>query len=277
MTDTIRVRILVAVVLLLSCSAASYNRLPPSLDDEFNSLSLHHRPIGRDTWGLIAPRTPQGRGGPNWFEGNTRMWWTNPFNPKTPVQGLYTVSNGQLHLGLMPTPSAYQSWIDRSAGIHMPFVGALLYSVQKQLYGHFEIRASVDAVPGLTFQACLETGDVAFPFEIDVILYTNRDGSQHVKFGIATHNGWPSTIVDGIDITQMHTYAIEWTASKIAWYIDGIERWSQPSPGGNYDTYPALWYLLTGAAYGGADTDPNAAELPAYAHVDWVRNRPGNL
>jgi beta-glucanase (GH16 family) len=277
MTDTIRVRILVAVVLLFSCSAASYNRLPPSLDDEFNSLSLHHRPIGRDTWGLIAPRTPQGRGGPNWFEGNTRMWWTNPFNPKTPVQGLYTVSNGQLHLGLMPTPSAYQSWIDRSAGIHMPFVGALLYSVQKQLYGHFEIRASVDAVPGLTFQACLETGDVAFPFEIDVILYTNRDGSQHVKFGIATHNGWPSTIVDGIDITQMHTYAIEWTASKIAWYIDGIERWSQPSPGGNYDTYPALWYLLTGAAYGGADTDPNAAELPAYAHVDWVRNRPGNL
>jgi beta-glucanase (GH16 family) len=205
------------------------------------------------------------------------MWWTNPFNPKTPVQGLYTVSNGQLHLGLMPTPSAYQSWIDRSAGIHMPFVGALLYSVQKQLYGHFEIRASVDAVPGLTFQACLETGDVAFPFEIDVILYTNRNGLQHVKFGIATHNGWPSTIVDGIDITQMHTYAIEWTVSKIAWYIDGIERWSQPSPGGNYDTYPALWYLLTGAAYGGADTDPNAAQLPAYAHVDWVRNRPGNL
>ncbi len=96
----------------------------------------------------------------------------------------------------------------------MPFVGTLLYSVQKQLYGYFEIRASVDAVSGLTFQACLETGDVAFPFEIDIILYTNGDGSQHVKFNIATRNGWPSTEIRGIDITRMHTYAIEWTRTK---------------------------------------------------------------
>ena len=33
-------------------------------------LSLHYRPTGRDIWGLIAPRTPNGRGGPNWFEGD---------------------------------------------------------------------------------------------------------------------------------------------------------------------------------------------------------------
>ena len=115
----------------------------------------------------------------------------------------------------------------------MPFVGTLLYSVQKQRYGYFEIRASIDAVSGLTFQACLETGDVAFPFEIDIILYTSSDGSQHVKFDIATRKGWPSTEVRSIDIARMHTYTIEWTLTTIKWYIDGIERWSQPSPGGN--------------------------------------------
>ena len=76
-------------------------------------------------------------------------------------------------------------------------------------------------MPGLTFQACLETGDVAFPFEIDIILYTNRDKSQHVKFGIATASGWPSTEVDGVDIASMHTYAIEWSTA-ITWYIDGV-------------------------------------------------------
>ena len=243
---------LTVLVLLLVSSATSWavsndHALPPpSLDDEFNSLSLHYRPTGRDIWGLIAPRTPNGRGGPNWFEGDTHMWWTNPFNPKTPVNGLYTAAEGRLRLGLMPTPPAYQSWINSSAGIHMPFVGTLLYSVQKQRYGYFEIRASVDAVSGLTFQACLETGDVAFPFEIDIILFTSSDGSQHVKFDIATRKGWPSTEVRGIDITQMHTYAIEWTLTTITWYIDGIERWSRPSPGGNYDIYPALWYLLDG-------------------------------
>ena len=273
---------LTVLVLLLGSSVASwaasndYPLPPPSLDDEFNSLSLHYRPTGRDIWGLVAPRTPNGRGGPNWFEGDTHMWWTNPFNSRTPVNGLYTASNGQLHLGLMPTPRAYQSWINSSAGIHMPFVGTLLYSVQKQLYGYFEIRASVDAVSGLTFQACLETGDVAFPFEIDIVLYTNGDGSQHVKFNIATRNGWPSTEIRGIDITRMHTYAIEWTRTKVTWYIDGTERWSRPSPGGNYDIYPALWYILTGADYGGSDTDPNPAQLPAYAHVDWVHNWPSN-
>ncbi|MGA9014025.1 MAG: hypothetical protein WB509_16145, partial [Acetobacteraceae bacterium] len=100
---------LTVLVLLLVSSATSWavsndHALPPpSLDDEFNSLSLHYRPTGRDIWGLIAPRTPNGRGGPNWFEGDTHMWWTNPFNSKTPVKGLYTASNGQLHLGLMPT------------------------------------------------------------------------------------------------------------------------------------------------------------------------------
>ena len=72
---------------------------PPTLDDEFNSLPLHYRPSGRDIWGLIAPRTPNGRGGPNWFEGATHMWWTNPFNANTPINGLYTASNGQLRLG----------------------------------------------------------------------------------------------------------------------------------------------------------------------------------
>ena len=40
--------------------------------------------------------------------------------------------------------------------------------------------------------------------------------------------------------------------------------------------YPALWYLLTAADYGGSDTDPNPAQLPAYAHVDWVRNWSSN-
>ena len=281
MESTMRMNQLTAYILLLASSAAgaaAQDRAlpPPSLNDEFTSLSLHYRPDGHDIWGLIAPSTPKGRGGPKSFEGNTRMWWTNPFNPKTPVQGLYSVSNGQLHLGLRSTPPAYQLWIDSSAGIHTPFVATLLYSVQKQLYGYFEIRASVDKVPGLAFQACLETGDVAFPFEIDIVLFTNSDKSQHVKFNIATRNGWPSTVVSDIDITQMHTYAIEWTQTTITWYIDGTRAWSRPSPGGNYDVYPALWYLLTGAAYGGSDTDPNPAELPAYAHVDWVRNWPSN-
>jgi hypothetical protein len=270
-----------AAILLLASSvavAAAEDRAlsPPLLNDEFTSLSLHYRPDGHDIWGLIAPRTPQGRGGPKSYEGNTRMWWTNPFNPKTPVQGLYSVSGGQLHLGLKPTPPAYQSWIDQSAGIHTPYVATLLYSVQKELYGYFEIRASVDTVPGLTFQACLETGDVAFPFEIDIILYTNRDKSQHVKLGIATASGWPSTEVNGVDIAAMHTYAIEWSKTAITWFIDGVSVWFQPSPGGNYDVHPALWYLLTGAAYSGSDTDPDPAQLPAYAHVDWVRNWKSN-
>jgi hypothetical protein len=32
---------------------------PPSLNDEFTSLSLHYRPNGHDIWGLIARSTPK--------------------------------------------------------------------------------------------------------------------------------------------------------------------------------------------------------------------------
>ena len=68
-----------------------------TFDDEFNTLSLHRTWQQGDNWQLIAPDSTDGRGGPNWGEGGTQ-WWVNPFNPNTPINGIYSVSNGMLNL-----------------------------------------------------------------------------------------------------------------------------------------------------------------------------------
>jgi hypothetical protein len=95
-----------------------------SFDDEFDALSLHRTWQQGDKWQLMAPDSADGRGGPNWGEGGSH-WWVNLYNPNTPINGIYSVSNGMLNLSLLPTPRRYQSYIDRQAGAHMPYVGAL--------------------------------------------------------------------------------------------------------------------------------------------------------
>jgi beta-glucanase (GH16 family) len=67
-----------------------------------------------------------------------------------------------------------------------------------------------------------------------------------------------------------HTFAVDWNASRIVWYVDGVERWRVSDDSAVPDE---RMYLLFNLAVGGdAPGAPNASTaFPSYFDVDYVR------
>jgi beta-glucanase (GH16 family) len=76
---------------------------------------------------------------------------------------------------------------------------------------------------------------------------------------------------------QFHTYALEWTTSKIAISIDGRpclvnDNWTPMPPLSHPAPFDKPFALILTQALGAAGNAPTAATpLPATMHVDWVR------
>jgi hypothetical protein len=245
-----------------------------TFDDEFDTLSLHRTWQPGDKWQLIAPDSTEGRGGPNWGEGGTQ-WWVNPFNPNTPIDGIYSVSNGMLNLSLLPTPTQYQSYIDQQAGAHMPDVGALLNNspTTYQHYGYWEMSVAVDRVPGFSFEISLENVQLTghWPPQLNIGVSTDASGNQTLQAHV--HNGSTSSdYSQPIDGTQQHIYGIDWEAEFITFYFDNTKILQVPNPGGLYQTDKMFVFLYTGGNYSsGTGVNPPASSLPANAHIDYFR------
>jgi hypothetical protein len=256
---------------------ATVSNQTPTFQDKFTSLSLHKDWQPGDNWMLIAPDTPYGRGGPNSNEAGDQ-WWTNPFNPNTPVDGLYSLApGGGLQLGLLSTPAAVQAYIDGQAGKHMPFVGCIMnsYPVSYQKYGYWQVTASVPAVPGTSFQADTENVQITgtWPPEIDLRISTDSSGVQTVLFDVATRSGtktWTTSSNAGFDATASHAYGWDWESDNITFYIDHQQVWQVATPqDGTYTTNPMFMFLLSGANYIN-NGDPNPGSLPFHALVSDV-------
>ena len=245
-----------------------------TFDDEFNTLSLHRTWQQGDNWQLIAPDSTDGRGGPNWGEGGTQ-WWVNPFNPNTPINGIYSVSNGMLNLSLLPTPTQYQSYIDQQAGAHMPDVGALLNNspTTYQHFGYWEMGVSVDRVPGFSFEIALENVQLTghWPPQINIGISTDGSGNQTLQAHMYS-GSTSSDYSQPIDGTQQHDYGIDWEADFITFYFDNTKIFQVPNPGGVYQADKMFAYLYTGGNYSsGTGVNPPASSLPANAHIDYFR------
>lgn len=259
---------------LFASSAASFT-------DNFSTLSLHSPWQAGDNWQLVTPGNLIGQGGPNYGE-HGDQWWVNPFNTNTPISGIYSVDSGGLKLGLINTPSAYQSYINTQAGTTLPYVGGLLnsYPTSYQKYGTWSITASVPAVAGFTFQMDVENVQITgqFPPEIDLRISTDGSGVETVLYEVSVYpNGylqWTTTSASGFDITQSHVYSWDYESDFITFYIDNVQVTKIATPTGlNYTSNPVFMYLLTAANYIG-NGDPSPSALPAYAHVSNVTVTP---
>ncbi len=260
----------------------------PLFNDEFTSLSLHGIWQRQDKWQLVAPDSPQGRGGANFREAGDQ-WWTNPFNARTPVPGangtapLYQIDSKGLKLGLLPAPPASQSYIRWQCGCaNMKYLGALLNSSRTYLrkFGYVEMQVAVDRLPGFTFQADEEAQPIApvWPPEIDFpIIDTDASGVQWMKIQVNERGGknqiYTMSSKDGFDPSLMHTYGVDWQVKFITFYVDGVQVFQVPTPtDGSYTDHSMYWYLLTGANYQQTSpTDPDPAHLPVYAHMRYFR------
>lgn len=122
--------------------------------------------------------------------------------------------------------------------------------------------------------------------EIDIMEAINLGaaGGNAVHGTIHYGGSWPnntfsgeSVIVSGNATTDFHTYAIEWDATEIRWYVDGIMYGMRNSWFSNGGTFPAPFdqpfYILLNVAVGGnwPGNPDSSTVLPVTMEVDWVR------
>jgi len=122
--------------------------------------------------------------------------------------------------------------------------------------------------------------------EIDVVEAVNLGGTgDNTVYGTIHYGGeFPNNRSSGnnylvpTDATaEFHTYALEWDATEIRWYVDDILYSTQNSWSTTGAPYPApfdeTFYILLNVAVGGNFPGaPNAAtRLPATMEVDYVR------
>ena len=149
-------------------------------------------------------------------------------------------------------------------------------------YGRVEARIAMPAFQGV-WPAFWMLGDnittVGWPAcgEIDIMEHVNTGGNVHGTIHWRDHNnqyanygGQTSTTV-----TSYHTYAIEWDASTIKWFVDGSQFHIVNIAGGVngtsefHNNFFILLNMAIGGNWPGFTIDNNA--FPANMYVDYVR------
>lgn len=194
---------------------------------------------------------------------------------------------------------------DPSNTATLPYTSARLSTKDKGdwTYGRIEVRAKVPGGQGVWPAIwMLPTEQFYGPWaasgEIDIFEAVNLGTSDELPVHGTLHYGayWPantssgtSYVIPGADPREtFHTYAIEWAAGEIRWYVDDVHYATQTSdgwyslpldPSGNpvplTDGQPfnRAFHLLLNVAVGGAwpGNPDETTELPVEMEVDFVR------
>ncbi|MGB4803750.1 MAG: family 16 glycosylhydrolase, partial [Anaerolineae bacterium] len=143
-------------------------------------------------------------------------------------------------------------------------------------YGRFEARLRASNVPGTVTAFFLYTGqgDNQPHNEIDVELLGRDPTRLQVNYftqGVGGHETW---IDLGFDASAaFHTYAIEWKAGRVAWYVDGALRHVETGGRGALPNMPmrimtSYWACTEVDDWCGRFTYPGA---PTFVTLDWIR------
>ena len=158
-------------------------------------------------------------------------------------------------------------------------------------YGRIEARIRLPRGQGLWPAFWLLPQDNAYGSwaasgEIDIMEAVNLGGSGGNTVHGTIHYGgaWPNNVLSGesylvpADATaEFHTYALEWDAAEMRWYVDGVlyamvNTWY--STGGSFPApFDQHFYIILNVAVGGNwPGSPNASTVfPVTMQVDWVR------
>ena len=184
----------------------------------------------------------------------------------------------------------------------LPYTSARLLTKNKGdwKYGRIEVRAKLPAGQGIWPAIwMLPTHDVygswAASGEIDIMESVNINPSipsTHKVHGNLHFGGsWPLNTHVGNDTTlgkdpsqNFHTYAIDWAADQMRWYVDGVLYGTIPSSSwystpsnsqiaGPYAPFDQDFHLLLNVAVGGnwPGAPDHTSSLPVQMEVDYVR------
>ena len=158
-------------------------------------------------------------------------------------------------------------------------------------HGRIEARMKLPGGQGLWPAFWLLPQDFAYggwaaSGEIDVMEAVNLGGSGGNTVHGTIHYGgeWPNNVFTGDAYvvatdaqTEFHTYALEWDATEMRWYVDDVLYQVQTSWFSSNGNYPAPFdqpfYILLNVAVGGNwPGAPNGGTaFPVTMEVDWVR------
>ncbi len=202
--------------------------------------------------------------------------WQTDYAPKVHPLGTngeqqsYAAENVRVHDGRLVLQ------VERTSREGMPFSSGMVATHDKftQRFGWFEARMKLPRGRGLWPAFWLLPQNRQWPPEIDIMEHKGRLADQ---VWLTVHERQPNTWRPksdgkqwgGPDFTaDFHTFAIDWRADRIAWFVDGIERhqWR-----GNADFGPM--YLILNLAIGGEwDGKPDATTpIPSAMEIDYVR------
>ena len=179
---------------------------------------------------------------------------------------------------------------DGSLKIEARKIGGTVYSIRMNTkrywqYGWFEARIKVTDVPG-SWPAfwMMPQNYKTWPGdgEIDIMEYAistqgkNKSSSSiHCNaFNWQQPNQKTHVTPVADAATKFHVYALEWTAEKMNFYVDGNLHFTFLNDGKGYDHWPfdAPFYLKFNLAYGGnMGGKMDESQLPAIYEVDYVR------
>jgi len=178
------------------------------------------------------------------------------------VHSAVTEGNGELTISTINTGNGWVS-------------GGLSQGWEGETYGRFEVRAKVDWGPGTAGAILLWPSDDSWPPEVDILETPgrNRDTASFTNHwaGAGGRDTYESHDF-GVDVSQWHTYALDWTADRLTYSIDGRQMFTttQNVPHQPMSLGLMGWVAQPGDAwFGGAPGagTPNQVDM----HVDWVR------
>jgi beta-glucanase (GH16 family) len=225
----------------------------------------------------------------------TQLIWADEFNvdgPPNPANWVYEVGNLGLnnelqHYTNRPENSIVQGGVLKIKAIKENYLGSSYTSARiiskgkyDFKYGRVEARAKLPAGVG-TWPAIWMLGNnidqVSWPAcgEIDIMEHVGKNlnriyGTLHYPGRSGGNANGNSTIINDAT-TQFHVYALDWTASAIKIYVDGILYHTVP----NSNSIPFnhnFFFLLNvamGGDFGGPIVDP--AFTSASMEIDYIR------
>jgi uncharacterized protein (TIGR03382 family) len=203
--------------------------------------------------------------------GKRYKWGEAPINGELQayVDDAFQLDSGTLRLVAEKRQGTY-------AGQTMQYTSGLITSVYEQMYGYFEIRCRMPKGQGFWPAFWLLGGaDAVGVNEIDIHEFLGSDVNTAyttVHWGESYSSGHQSDgkSFTGPDFTaDFHTFAVDWDATHVIWFIDGAEVFRHEGTG----TPQTNMYIIANLAVGGGWPGPPDATtvFPSSYDIDYIR------